>query len=338
MTKRDRLSIVGAGAMGTSIATLCAAYGYRVALTDTNIESLKRFPERATPIAKYLAGTSRTTNDILRNVESFDSLEESIKGSFMVHEAIHEDLEAKRELFQKLEELCEPNTILATNTSSFLLSAISEKLTSQHRMIGIHYVAPAHLIRAVEILTARFTDEDVIAQAKVFVESIDHVGIVCRETPGFIINRIQYALKAEVMKILEQGIASVEDIDAAVRLAIGPRLALWGPLMQEDMSASKNTVISVSDYIYNATGNVHFKPPAILKKLANAGNLGATAGAGWYKWEIDGALLTAERDSQLGELLEWLRAHDRRMALGVKGANPLIARVEHSEGDAAELS
>jgi 3-hydroxybutyryl-CoA dehydrogenase len=260
----------------------------------------------------------------LRKVESFSSLEDSIKGSFFVHEAIHEDLEAKRALFRQLEELCSPDIMLATNTSSFLLSEICENLPNRNRVVGIHYVAPAHLIRAVEVLTASFTDDRVVSQAKAFVDSIDHVSIVCRETPGFIINRIQYALKAEVMKIVEQGIASVEDVDAAVRLAIGPRLALWGPLMQEDISASKKTVVAVSDYIYNATGNAHFKPPKILKKLVEAGNIGATSGAGWYKWDINPAQLIAERDRQIGELLEWLRTHDRREALGAKGENPQV--------------
>jgi 3-hydroxybutyryl-CoA dehydrogenase len=328
MNNTRSVTIIGAGGMGTAIATLCAAHGYRVALTDANADLLKRYPERAEPIAKYLAGTARTAKDILANVESFHSLEASLEGSFLVHEVIHEDLEAKRTLFRQLDGLCGPDVMLATNTSSFLLSEICESLPSRNRVVGIHYVAPAHLIRAVEVLTASFTDDKVVAQAKAFVNSIDHVGIVCRETPGFIINRIQYALKAEVMKILEQGIASVEDIDAAVRLALGPRLALWGPLMQEDMSASKNTVVSVSDYIYNATGNAHFKPPEVLKKLARAGNIGAMSGAGWYKWEIDPVKLTAERDRQLGELLEWLRVHDRREALGAKGENPLVQSSE----------
>jgi 3-hydroxybutyryl-CoA dehydrogenase len=310
--------------MGTAIATLCAAYGYHVALTDTNTELLRSYPERAAPIAKLFAKTPRTVDEIVRNVERVSSLEDSVAGAFLVHEVIHEDLEAKRELFKLLEKLCGAEVILATNTSSFLLSEICQDLSSRGRVVGIHYVAPAHLIRAVEVLTASFTSTQVIADARSFVESIDHVGIVSRETPGFIINRIQYALKAEVMKILEEGIASVEDIDNAVRLAIGPRLALWGPLMQEDMSASKRTVVSVCDYIYNATGNAHFKPPEILKKLADAGNIGAASGAGWYKWDVRPDRLIAERDRQLGELLEWLRAHDHRQALGAIGENPLV--------------
>jgi 3-hydroxybutyryl-CoA dehydrogenase len=326
MTNNRSVTIIGAGNMGTALATLCAAHGYRVALTDINADLLKHYPERAAPIAKYLAGKSRNADDILSRVERVSSLEDSFKGSFLVHETIHEDLEAKRALFRRMDELCDPEIMLATNTSSFLLSEICESLPGRNRVVGIHYVAPAHLIRAVEVLTASFTDDRVVAQAKAFVDSIDHVSIVCRETPGFIINRIQYALKAEVMKIVEQGIASVEDVDAAVRLAIGPRLALWGPLMQEDMSASKKTVVSVSDYIYNATGNAHFKPPEILKKLVEAGNIGATSGAGWYKWDVNPAQLTAERDRQLGELLEWLRLHDRRETLGAVGENPAVRK------------
>jgi len=310
--------------MGTAIATLCAAQGYKVALHDANQRGLDGFAERARPIAGYLAMPGRGADDILAAVELHASLEDCVRGASLVHEIIHEDLEAKRDLFGRLDAICPPDVMLATNTSSILLSEICSHLPGRGRVVGIHYVAPAHLIRAVEIITTEFTAPEVVAGALRFLETIDRVGIVCRECPGFLINRIQYALKAEVQKIVEENVASVEDIDAAVRLSIGPRLALWGPMMQEDLSTSKKTVVAVTDYIHKATGNAHFASTAVLRSLAESGEIGAAAGAGWYRWDVSYDHLVRERDRQLGELLEWLRKNERLEALGAKGGNERI--------------
>jgi 3-hydroxybutyryl-CoA dehydrogenase len=326
MDVKGRIAIVGAGLMGTAIATLCAAQGYTVALHDQNQQGLDSFRVRATPIASFLAGASDAQNDILGRVELHPSLESSVRDATLVHEIIHEDLDAKRALFKRLDALCADDVMLGTNTSSFLLSEICADLPGRRRVVGIHYVAPAHLIRAVEIITADFTDPTIVARARQFLDSIDRVGVACRECPGFLINRIQYALKAEVQKIVEENVASVEDIDAVVRLSIGPRLALWGPMMQEDLSTSKKTVLAVTEYIHKATGNPHFASTAVLRRLAESGQTGASAGAGWYRWGADNDRIVRERDRQLGELLDWLKAHDRVAALGAKGENEHVRR------------
>lgn len=325
---KGTIAIVGAGFMGTAIAALCAARGYRVVLNDTNDKMLQGFRERAGPIARQLAGASRTADEILSLVELEPSLERSIRDAVLVHEIIHEDLEAKRALFRRLVEMCAVDVMLATNTSSFLISEICEDIEGRERIIGIHYVSPPHLIRAVEIITASFTDPALVVRAKEFVESVDHIGIVCRERPGFLINKIQYALKAEVQRIVEEGVASVEDIDAAVRLSIGPRLALWGPMMQEDLSTSKKTVLAVTEYIHKATGEEHYASLPVLRMLAETGQTGAIAGAGWYKWEGDYGRLVQERDRQLGDLLAWLRKNERLEALGARGENEQL--LDHS--------
>jgi 3-hydroxybutyryl-CoA dehydrogenase len=324
MSTKETVTIVGAGNMGTAIATLCSAHGYRVVLNDQSEKMLDSFAERAGPIARALAGTTRNPNEILDSVERNSSLQDSVRNAFLVHEVIHEDVDAKRTLFRQLDAICAPEVILATNTSSYLLSEICGDLAGRERVIGIHYVSPAHLIRAVEIITADFTGKALIEQSREFVGSIDHVGIVCKERPGFLINKIQYALKAECQRIVEEGIASVGDIDAAVRLAIGPRLALWGPMMQEDLNASKRTVLAVTEYIHQMTGEAHYASTEVLRTLAARGQTGASAGAGWYRWDADYEKSVRERDRQLGELVEWLRTHERLGALGVTGENDLI--------------
>jgi 3-hydroxybutyryl-CoA dehydrogenase len=324
MDSKGTIAIVGAGFMGTVIATLCAAHGYKVELIDNNRNAIDRFTERATPIAQQFANTSNSANEILKRINCGASIEEGIRGAFLVHEVIHEDLEAKRALFRQLDSICGHEVMLATNTSSFLLSEICDGIAGRDRVIGIHYVTPAHLIRAVEVVTASFTSEASVRRAREFVSSIDHVAIVCRERPGFLVNRIQYALKAEVQRMVQEGVASVEDIDAVVRLSIGPRLALWGPLMQEDMSASKKTVVAVTEYIHRATGEAHYASTPVLRLLAERGNIGAVSGAGWYRWGANYEQLVRERDHQLGDLLAWLRANDRRDLLGAEGENELL--------------
>ena len=261
-----RITVVGAGLMGTAIAVLCVAHGYRVVLTDSDCTKLDSFAERAAPIA---SGISAEPQALIAAVRLDPVLESSVRDATLVQEVIHEDLEAKRSLFKRLVELCGADVMLATNTSSFMLSEIATGLPGRDRVIGIHYVAPAHLIRAVEIITADFTNPTLVDRARAFVKSIDHVGVVCRELPGFLINRIQYAMKAEIQRMLEAGIARVEDIDTAIRLAIGPRLALWGPLMQEDLSASKNTVQAVGDYLHRTSGQAHFAPATMLRDLVS---------------------------------------------------------------------
>lgn len=321
MSAKRTVTVVGAGLMGTAIATLYAAHGYRVVLHDQNAAKLDDFRDRAGLIAESLSSPTNSGRQILDAITWADSLEESIREAFLVQETIHEDLQAKKALFATLDRLCAPNVILGTNTSSFLLSEICETIKGRERVIGVHYVSPAHIIRAVEIITASFTPPSLVSKVQEFVRSIDHVGIVCRERPGFLINRIQYALKAEVQRLVDEGVASVEDIDAAVRLSIGPRLALWGPMMQEDLCASKKTVLAVTEYIHQATGETHFASTAILRKLAQSGQTGATAGAGWYRWDSNSEHRETERDRQLNELLTWLRQNDRRAVLGAGGSN-----------------
>jgi len=128
--------------------------------------------------------------------------------------------------------------------------------------------------------------------------------------------------------MVDEGIASVEDIDAAVRLSLGPRFALWGPLMSEDLSVSKKTVLSVTEYIHKATGDAHYASSSSLRALAHSGQHGAASGAGWYKWAANYEQVVIERDRQLGQLLDWLTHNDRLRALGVAGENDRIREVK----------
>ncbi|MFM0283803.1 3-hydroxyacyl-CoA dehydrogenase family protein [Paraburkholderia sediminicola] len=302
-----RITVVGAGFMGCVIATMYSNCGYEVVLNDVREDLLDTYPTRASPIAARLACSVGDARDIVYRVMTEVDLAKAINGASLVHETIHENLDAKRELFNRLDALCAPEVILATNTSSFLLSDICKDVHWADRTVGIHYVTPAHVIKTVEIIKGPKTSDEVVQWAQEFVHTLNHVGIVCEERPGFIVNRLQFAMLSEIYRLVHEGYASPDDIDQAVRGSLGPRLALWGPLMCEDLVASKSTMLAVTDYLGGETGQASFDPSAALKNLVSANRQGATHGKGWYSWDRPYAELVEERDNQLSDILEWLQ-------------------------------
>jgi 3-hydroxybutyryl-CoA dehydrogenase len=250
-------------------------------------------------------------NAILANVELEPVVDTAVKNSFFVHEVIHENLEAKQELFAKLDQTCPPDVVLGTNTSSFKLSDICRYVRHRERVLGVHYVTPAHIIDVVELIKADFTPSTLVEWGHEFLKTIDHIGVVCTEEPGFLINRLQYALLSEAYRIVEQGIASREDVDKAMRLSLGPRLALWGPLLTEDLVVSKKTSAPIWDYLFDRTGDEKFRRPPAVTKFVESGQLGAITGKGWYNFGADYPSIVLARDSQLKGLLQWLSQNDR---------------------------
>ena len=308
--RRD-ITVVGAGFMGTVIATLYARYGYRVRITDVSPEALETFRSRAEPIAASLVDGELDSDTIFAGIETEPDFDKAIQGSFFVHEAIHENLGAKQKLFAQLDEACPSAVVLGTNTSSFRLSEICKDVRRRERVIGVHYVTPAHIINIVELITADFTPKTLVEWGLNFLKTIEHVGVVCTDEPGFLVNRLQYALLSEAYRIVEEGIASRDDLDKAIRLSLGPRLALWGPLLTEDLVVSKKTSAPIWDYLYEKTGDEKFRRPAMITEFVDSGKLGAMTGEGWYRFDADYASIVSSRDAQLKSLLSWLKQNDR---------------------------
>jgi 3-hydroxybutyryl-CoA dehydrogenase len=308
---KQNITVVGAGFMGTVIATLYARHGYQVWITDVASEALETFRWRAEPIAASLVDEQMDSNTILAGVKTEADLDKAIRYSFFVHEAIHENLEAKQQLFARLDATCPSSVVLGTNTSSYKLSEICRDVRQRERVIGVHYVAPAHIVSVVELITAEFTPKTLVEWGLNFLKTINHVGVVCTDQPGFLINRLQYALLSEAYRIVEEGIAARDDVDKAVRLSLGPRLALWGPLLTEDLVVSKKTSAPIWDYLYEKTGEEKFRRSAAVTNFVQSGRLGAITGEGWYRFDRDYASIVVSRDAQLKSLLYWLSRNDR---------------------------
>jgi 3-hydroxybutyryl-CoA dehydrogenase len=305
------ITVVGAGFMGSVIATLYARYGYKVRVTDVVAKSLETLRERSRPIAESLAHAGADADAILAGIETVPALEDALADSFFVHEVIHENMAAKQELFAKLDRICRPEVVLGTNTSSLKLSEIFRDVRHRDRVIGVHYITPAHIVRIVELIRADFTPPSLVQWGQDFLRTIDRVGVVCTDTPGFLVNRLQYALVSEAYRIVEEGVASRDDVDQAYRLSLGPRLALWGPLLTEDLVVSKKTCAAVWDYLHGKTGDEKFRRPRTVTEFLEAGRLGAVSGSGWYQFGTDHPSIVSSRDRQLKALLDWLSHNER---------------------------
>jgi 3-hydroxybutyryl-CoA dehydrogenase len=306
MNQPHNITVIGAGFMGCVLATIYARHGYAVTLHDAMPHALETFRERALPIALSLATAEHAAHAMVERVMLEPDLSNAVAKAHMVHEVIQEDLALKQGLFKQLDRLCAPEVVLATNTSSFLLSHLCRDVQGKDRVIGIHYISPAHIVRAVEVIVADFTPPALIAWARDFVAAIDHVAVVCRENPGFLINRIQGTMLAEIHRIVDEGLASPEDVDTAVRLSLGPRWALWGALACEDMIVNKRTMLALLEYMQQQTGQPQYQPTARLRAMVRDGKLGAMTGHGWFDWNKPDAELIVERDRQLSALFGWL--------------------------------
>ncbi|MGK2942516.1 MAG: 3-hydroxyacyl-CoA dehydrogenase family protein [Immundisolibacter sp.] len=312
------ICVIGAGFMGSVIATIYARHGYAVRLHDVSAEALASYAQRATPIAESLADAGHPVAAILGQVTTVLNLQAAVDGVFLAHEVAQEDLAVKQALFEQLDRLCPPEVVLGTNTSSFRLTHLCERVQHRERVIGIHYITPAHIIKAVEVIVADFTPPERIAWAHEFLASIDHVGVVCRESPGFLVNRIQLAMLAEIHRIVDEGQATPQDIDAAIRLSLGPRWALWGALLCEDLVVNKRTALAVFDYMQEQTGVDYYASTPTLRDMIARGEQGAISGKGWYDWDATYPDIVRERDRQLKKTLDWLQAEDPVARIGVR--------------------
>ena len=178
MRQPKHITVIGAGFMGCVIATIYARHGFDVVLHDAVPGMLGSFTQRALPIAHSLGTPKLSPEDMVSRVRLVETLEAAVDGADLVHEVIQEDLTLKQDLFKRLDQLCTPDVVLASNTSSFLLSHLCRDVVHKERVVGIHYITPAHIVQAVEIIVADFTPAELIAWARAFVAQIDHVAIV----------------------------------------------------------------------------------------------------------------------------------------------------------------
>ncbi|EWG12066.1 3-hydroxybutyryl-CoA dehydrogenase [Cytobacillus firmus DS1] len=241
---------------------------------------------------------------IQENIKMTVSVEEAVQGATFVIEAVPENIQLKIDLFKHLDALCDPDVILASNTSGLSPTEIASETAHPERTVVTHFWNPAHLIPLVEVVRGEKTGDEAVERSFQLLKQMKKKPIeVKKEVPGFVGNRLQYALFREAQYLLEEGIASKEDIDDAVTYGIGRRLPVSGPLMTADMGGL-DVFSAISDYLFHHLSSAEESLPA-LKKLVSEQKLGDKTGEGYYKW--DEAFSKEYNQKREAELIRFLK-------------------------------
>ena len=311
MKTKKKVVVIGAGIMGPGIAQVCAQAGHNTSILRRRPELLQQTLEAIKSNLQMLIANGLITNEeaseTLRRIRAETDLVEAVKEADFVIEAIPEDMAAKKALFKELDELCSSHTILASNTSSFSITEIASVTSRPDKVVGTHWWNPPHLMPLVEIVKGNQTSDETVRITKDFVAGLGKIPVVCKDSPGFLGVRLQAALVLEAIRMLEEGLATAEDIDMAVKLTLGLRLPILGPLEIVDLGGM-DTFLYAYSYLYNTLGE-RFKVPQLLKRKVESNELGIKTGKGFYGYTSEKINeITRRRDQWLIEQLKKLHA------------------------------
>lgn len=297
------MSIIGAGIMGHGIAQVFAQAGCAVSLNARREETLRQALDRIRLNLRFFAEHGLVRDDaadlVLSRIRTSTDLREAVSQADFVLEAIPEVLDAKRELFSHLDSYCAEDVILATNTSSLSITEISLAAGRPDRVVGAHFWNPAHLMPLVEVTKGERTSEETMDAACELMTRIGKVPArVLKDIPGGIGNRIQVAMWREAISLLDQGVASAEDIDNAVMLTFGARLPFMGPFLTADLNGV-DLILNVHSYLYRFLYSAR-EPARVLREKVEKGEFGVKTGKGFYTWTKESIEKTrARRDEGL---------------------------------------
>lgn len=291
-----KLAVIGAGNMGNAIASLFASQGWQVLLIDPSQAARDKSRER-------LLQTLPPGSDAL----SWEANIQAAKDATLVIEAVPEVLSLKQSVFQQLEDCCNPETLIATNTSGISINQLAAGLKHPQRFIGTHFFTPADVIPLVEVIACEHTLPQHSANIMDLLRSVGKLPVLVRkDVPGFIGNRLQHALAREAMSLLEKGVASAEDIDTVAKWALGIRLAITGPLEQRDINGL-DVHHAITEYLYPDLENRQ-TPCKLLSDKVAQGHLGVKSGQGFYDWRgSEQRAALREKDATLSALVKLLR-------------------------------
>ncbi|MDD3653878.1 MAG: 3-hydroxyacyl-CoA dehydrogenase family protein [Desulfotomaculaceae bacterium] len=279
-----KIGVLGAGAMGTGIANVAAQGGFDVIISDVDlgivqksVGNINSFLNKSVEKGKL---TTEQKDEIIARVEPQSGLD-GFGDVDLVIEAIFEDMQVKKDNFVKLDKICKPEAILCSNTSSFSITELAATTERPERFAGMHFFNPAPIMRLVEIIRGYYTSDDTVSTLKdVTVKMRKTPVLVKRDSPGFIVNRIMLIQFIEAIKLLEEGVATPEDIDIAVKLGLNYPM---GPFELLDFGGVDITY-HVVNYLCDEFKDIRWNPPLALKELIRAGRLGRKNGKGFYNY------------------------------------------------------
>ncbi len=279
----QRAGVIGAGLMGSGIAQACATSGIDVTMVDVNDAAVQRGMDAISGSLDRLVKREKLKPDdkdaALARVKGTTRYDD-LKGLPLVVEAATENVEIKLRILRQVDGLIDPSAVIATNTSSISITQLAAVISHPERFIGIHFFNPVPLMALVELIRGLQTADETHAAARAFVKSLGKTPITVKNSPGFVVNRILCPMINEAIQVLQEGLASAEEIDAGMRLGCNHPI---GPLALADL-VGLDTLLAVMNVFYEGFNDPKYRPALLLKEMVDAGYLGRKSGRGFYRY------------------------------------------------------
>jgi len=282
-----KIGVLGAGVMGHGIVQLCAQNGFEVVFREVSDEFVQRGLKNIENNLSRLVSKEKISEDdkaaTLSRIKGTVNMADLREVDYLI-EAIFEDMELKKKVFKELDELVKPNVIIGTNTSTLSITEIASATKRPEKVIGIHFFNPPPVMRLVEVIKGYLTSDETVSATRELAEKGlgKETVLVKKDTPGFVVNRVSVSHLVESIRIYEEGIASIEDIDKAVKLGLNYPM---GPFELMDLLGNDTTLAVFSSMEKELGKEFMFHVPYTLKALVKIGKLGRKTGEGFYKYE-----------------------------------------------------
>lgn len=280
----ETIAVIGAGTMGNGIAHTFAQAGFRVQLIDISKEQLENGLQTITANLSRMVAKEKISEldkqDTLKNISTFIDITTGVKNADLVIEAVTENEATKLKIFKQLNDICHPETILASNTSSISITKIASVVTKPSRVIGMHFMNPVPIMNLVEIIKGYSTSTKITNSILQLSEKLGKTPVVVNDYPGFVANRILMPMINEAIETLYHGVSGVSEIDSVMKLGMAHPM---GPLQLADF-IGLDVCLSILEVLYNGFKNPKYAPCPLLINMVQAGKLGVKSGEGFYNY------------------------------------------------------
>ncbi|HLE55290.1 MAG TPA: 3-hydroxybutyryl-CoA dehydrogenase [Thermoplasmata archaeon] len=279
-----KIAVIGAGTMGAGIAQACAASGFQVSMRDIDPKFVEGgFRRIRDPLLKRVEKgkmSQAEVDAIVSKVHGTVDLEEALDGAQVVIEAVFEKMDVKRETYAEMDRIASPDVVFASNTSSLSITEMANVTKRADRVVGMHFFNPAPVMKLVEVIRGSETSDATVALVKALCVRLGKEPVEVKESPGFVVNRLLVPMMNEAFNLLQEGVASPEDIDKAMKL--GTNMPM-GPFELADYTGL-DIGLDVMEVLHRETGDPKFRPASLLRKYVRAGRLGRKTGRGVYDY------------------------------------------------------